>query len=60
MRKSGLIAHLPNLITLGRLVLVPAVIVAIVQSRWGAAFAIFLIAGVSDALDGVPLAMGQS
>lgn len=52
MRKSGLIVHLPNLITLGRLVLVPAIIVAIVQSRWSAAFAIFLIAGVSDAIDG--------
>lgn len=52
MRTSGLIAHLPNLITLGRLVLVPAIIVAIVQSRWPEAFAIFLLAGLSDAIDG--------
>ncbi len=52
MRNPGLMAHLPNLITLGRLLLVPAIIVAIVQSRWPQAFAIFLLAGVSDAVDG--------
>ena len=42
----------PNLITILRLVLVPAVIVFIGQGRWGAAFALFAVAGVSDAVDG--------
>ncbi|TCR66271.1 CDP-alcohol phosphatidyltransferase family protein [Bosea sp. BK604] len=44
---------LPNLITVGRLFLVPLVILMIVSQRWQAAFAIFVIAGVSDAIDGI-------
>ena len=43
---------IPNLITIFRLVLVPAVVVMIGQGRWEAAFGLFLIAGVSDAIDG--------
>lgn len=43
---------LPNFITIGRLILVPLVIVMIVNQRWEAAFAIFVAAGVSDAIDG--------
>lgn len=43
---------IPNLITLGRLFLVPLVIVMIVNARWDAAFVIFVVAGVSDAVDG--------
>jgi cardiolipin synthase len=43
---------LPNLITIGRLVLVPLVIVMIVNQRWQAAFVIFVVAGISDAIDG--------
>ena len=43
---------IPNLITIGRLVLVPLVIVMIVQGRWASAFAFFVLAGVSDAVDG--------
>lgn len=43
---------LPNLITIGRLILVPLVILMIVNQRWQAAFAIFVIAGISDAIDG--------
>lgn len=43
---------LPNIITTGRLVLVPLVIALIVQHRWMEALAVFLIAGVSDAVDG--------
>jgi cardiolipin synthase len=45
-------AFLPNLITMGRLVLTPAVIVMIAEDRWRAAFLLFVVAGVSDALDG--------
>jgi cardiolipin synthase (CMP-forming) len=44
---------LPNLITIGRLVLVPAVISVIADERWKLAFILFLIAGVSDAVDGL-------
>lgn len=43
---------LPNLITIGRLVLVPAIIGMIITQRWTAACVIFIIAGLSDALDG--------
>lgn len=43
---------LPNLITLGRLLLVPVIISMIVDGRWEAAFLLFLVAGISDAVDG--------
>jgi cardiolipin synthase (CMP-forming) len=43
---------LPNLITIARLVMVPLVIVTIGQGQWMAAFALFVAAGVSDAVDG--------
>lgn len=43
---------LPNLITIGRLILVPLVIVMIINARWQEAFIIFVVAGVSDAIDG--------
>ena len=43
---------IPNLITIFRLVLVPLVILAILQGAWLAAFVMFVIAGVSDGVDG--------
>jgi cardiolipin synthase (CMP-forming) len=43
---------LPNLITLARLGLVPVIIAMISAGRWPAACLIFIIAGVSDAVDG--------
>lgn len=43
---------LPNLITIGRLVLVPLVVAMIIDARWQAAFLIFVVAGISDAVDG--------
>ena len=43
---------IPNLITIGRLVIVPLVIVMISQGRWQAAFVLFVVAGVSDGIDG--------
>ncbi|KAF2989387.1 CDP-alcohol phosphatidyltransferase family protein [Methylocystis sp. MJC1] len=45
-------ASLPNLITIGRLVLTPAIIGLVIDEKWGAAFAVFVVAGISDALDG--------
>ncbi len=43
---------IPNLITIFRLILVPLVILAILQGAWVAAFAMFVIAGASDGVDG--------
>ena len=43
---------LPNLITIARLLLVPLVVAAIGAGYWRAAFLLFVIAGVSDAVDG--------
>ena len=43
---------IPNIITLGRIILVPVIVWAIVSSQMEIAFAIFVVAGVSDAVDG--------
>jgi cardiolipin synthase len=43
---------IPNLITLGRILLVPVVVWAITSGAMLVAFALFLVAGVSDAVDG--------
>jgi cardiolipin synthase (CMP-forming) len=43
---------LPNLITLARLGLVPVIIAMISAGRWPAACLIFIVAGLSDAVDG--------
>lgn len=42
----------PNQLTMLRLVFVPFAAISVVESRFGLALAIFLIAGISDALDG--------
>jgi cardiolipin synthase (CMP-forming) len=44
--------NLPNLITLGRLLLVPLAIWLILEAHFAAAFWVFVGAGVSDGLDG--------
>ncbi len=49
---SRLGVNLPNLISLGRLLLVPLTIWLILGGRYGIAFWVFVAAGVSDALDG--------
>jgi cardiolipin synthase (CMP-forming) len=43
---------IPNLITLGRIILVPIVVWAITSGEMRAAFFLFLAAGISDAVDG--------
>lgn len=43
---------LPTAITFGRLILVPVTVYLILQDRFGMAFAAFVAAGASDALDG--------
>ena len=46
------VLNLPNLITIGRILLVPVVVWAIASGQMQIAFLVFLIAGVSDAVDG--------
>ena len=43
---------IPNLITLARIILVPVVVWAIISGEMLSAFALFVVAGVSDAVDG--------
>ena len=43
---------IPNLITLGRILLVPVVVWAIAAGEMAVAFVLFLAAGISDAVDG--------
>ena len=47
-----LFRHLPNMITLARLCLVPLSIMLIASQTWTLAFVVFISAGLSDALDG--------
>ena len=46
------IANIPNIITLARIILVPIVVWAIASNQMEIAFAVFIVAGVSDAVDG--------
>jgi len=52
MNAHKLFANLPNLITLARLLMAPLAVSAMLEHRFVTAFAIFLIAGVSDGIDG--------
>ena len=53
-RRAGIALSIPNLITLGRILLVPIVVWAIASGAMWIAFVLFLAAGVSDAVDGYP------
>nr|WP_040326406.1 CDP-alcohol phosphatidyltransferase family protein [Aurantimonas manganoxydans] len=44
---------LPNVITIARLCGVPVLVWALIERDWTLAFAIFVVAGLSDAVDGV-------
>jgi cardiolipin synthase len=44
---------IPTLITIARLIMVPIVVVMIGQGLWMAAFLVFVVAGISDAADGI-------
>ena len=66
MRRADAVAHrpvpkhclpveplsIPNLITLGRILLVPVIVWAITAGEMRLAFGVFLVAGISDAVDG--------
>ena len=44
---------LPNLLTLMRLFIIPFLIIAILDGNYRVSFALFILAGISDALDGL-------
>src|SRR3954469_9822735 len=50
--EAGAEVRLSNLITLGRILLVPVVVWAITAGQMRVAFVLFLAAGISDAVDG--------
>lgn len=50
--RAGTDLSIPNLITLGRILLVPIVVWAIAQGLMWVAFVLFVAAGISDAVDG--------
>jgi cardiolipin synthase len=50
--QAGITLSIPNLITLGRILLVPIVVWAISSGTMWIAFVLFVVAGVSDAVDG--------
>ena len=52
MNFSQIINNIPNLITLARMVMTPVAIMMIVSDRYLEAFLTFLLAGVSDGVDG--------
>ena len=51
MPRAGL-SHLPNLITLTRLALVPVLILLLKDGEYATGLVVFVLAGISDALDG--------
>src|SRR5215210_1938350 len=51
-RRPGTQLSIPNLITLARILLVPVLVWAIASGEMLAAFILFVIAGISDAVDG--------
>src|SRR5262245_5072001 len=51
-RRVSIPTNIPNIITLARIILVPVVVWAIASNQMEIAFAVFVVAGVSDAVDG--------
>ena len=47
------IRAVPNLLTLLRMFLIPFLVIEVLDGRWHGAFLIFVLAGVSDGLDGL-------
>ena len=48
-----MLAHLPNALTLLRILLVPPLVWSLVERDWSLALALVLLAGVTDGLDGL-------
>src|SRR6516165_2437679 len=52
MNVGRFLSNLPNLITLARMLMTPLAVTMIISQRYLLAFLIFILAGVSDAIDG--------
>jgi cardiolipin synthase (CMP-forming) len=52
MNIGTVLGNLPNFITLARMVMTPVAVMMIISQRFLPAFLIFILAGVSDAIDG--------
>src|SRR5580658_3919586 len=52
MNIGQVLSNLPNLITLARMLMTPLAVMMIISQRFLPAFLIFILAGVSDAIDG--------
>jgi cardiolipin synthase (CMP-forming) len=52
MNIGQILNNLPNLITLARMLMTPLAVLMIIEHRFLPAFVIFILAGVSDAIDG--------
>ncbi|MBL6918493.1 MAG: CDP-alcohol phosphatidyltransferase family protein [Gammaproteobacteria bacterium] len=52
MSEFSLRHQIPNLLTLARIAAVPVLILFLYEGRYGAALAVFVLAGITDGLDG--------
>ncbi|MBI10096.1 MAG: CDP-alcohol phosphatidyltransferase [Rhodospirillaceae bacterium] len=52
MSRRSIAGNIPNLITLARIFAVPVLVWLIIHGEYAAAFWVFVLAGISDALDG--------
>src|ERR1700678_4622504 len=52
MNIGQVLNNLPNLVTLARMLMTPLAVMMIISQRFLPAFLIFILAGVSDAVDG--------
>ena len=52
MSRRTIAGNIPNLITLARIFAVPVLVWLIIHGQYAAAFWVFVLAGISDALDG--------
>ena len=50
--RVNLLRSTPNLLTLLRICLAPVLVAAVLEGRFGLSFALFVVAGLTDALDG--------
>ena len=53
MSEFSLRHQIPNLLTLARIAAVPVLILFLYEGRYGAALAVFVLAGITDGLDGL-------
>ena len=52
MNIGKILSNLPNLVTLARMLMTPLAVLMIISQRFMPAFLVFILAGISDAIDG--------